>query len=124
MANTVTYATALTTMRDFAIANGFDNTEVIDKINALVAQKSKTNANKGKTEARKKNEVAAQNIIDVMNAQNVNEIDNKWVRDNIADINSPARATAVLNVAVDMGLLNRNIITKSATRNTCTYTLA
>lgn len=118
MATTTTYAVALTTIRDFAKANGFDNEEVIEKIDKLIAQKTKTRANTGKSEARKANERMAHDIVNVMEFGNIEVIDNKWVRDNIDGVNSPARATAVLNVATDMGLLKRNVIAKSASRNT------
>ena len=118
MATTITYASALTTIKTYAVEHGFDNTEVIEKIDKLILQKSKSKTNTGKSQARKANESMAQTIIEVMTANDVNVIDNKWVRDNIDGVNSAARATAVLNVATDMGLLTRNVIRKSASRNT------
>lgn len=123
MATTTTYAVALTTIKDFAINAGFDNDEVIAKIDNLIKQKSKRNAKDGKSAARVKNEDTATNVVDVARAQNVERIDNKWVRENIEGVNSPARATAVLNAAVDLGLIERHIVAKSATRNELYYTI-
>ena len=123
MANTITYAQALTTIRDFATENGFDNKEVLDKVNKLIEQKTKVRANAGKSKARKANEIAAQQIVDIMKEKGLQYIDNKWVRDNIDGVNSAARATAVLNVATDMNLLHMNVIARSASRNTFTFTL-
>lgn len=123
MANTITYAQALTTIRDFATENGFDNKEVLDKVNKLIEQKTKVRANAGKSKAREANEIAAQQVVDIMKEKGLQYIDNKWVRDNIDGVNSAARATAVLNVATDMNLLHRNVIAKSASRNTFTFTL-
>lgn len=123
MANTITYAQALTTIRDFATENGFDNKEVLEKINKLIEQKTKVRTNTGKSKARKANEVAAQQVVSIMKEKGLQYIDNKWVRDNIDGVNSAARATAVLNVATDMNLLHRNVIARSASRNTFTFTL-
>lgn len=124
MANTVTYANALATIRDYAVENGFDNKEVIEKINNLIKQKTKTKANTGKSKARKDNEETVKAVVNLMRETGVTEIDNKWLRENVEGVNSPARATAVFNAGVDMGTFVRNVHTKSATRNTLTYTLA
>lgn len=123
MANTITYANALATIRDFAVDNGFDNDEVVEKINKLIEQKTKTKANTGKSKARKDNENVVTEVVKLMNDMDVHEVDNKWLRENVEGINSPARATAVFNAGVDMGVFQRNVHTKSATRNTLTYTL-
>ena len=123
MANTITYANALATIRDFAVENGFDNDEVVEKINKLIEQKTKTTANTGKSKARKDNEETVKAVVNLMREVGATEIDNKWLRDNVEGINSPARATAVFNAGVDMGMFNRNVHQKSATRNTLTYTL-
>ena len=123
MATTITYAVALATLKDFAVSAGFDNEEVIDKVDKLIAQKTRARVNTGKSKARKANEELAQCIVDTMLHDGVVSIDNRWVRENIDGVASPARATAVLNVAVEMDLLHRNIVAKSATRNVCTYTL-
>ena len=56
-----------------------------------------------------------------MARHNVTTINNKWVRDNINGVNTAARATAVLKVAVDLGYLTSEVIQKSATRSELTY---
>lgn len=128
MATTTTYAVALTTIKDFAINAGFDNTEVIEKINKLIEQKSKSKAKDGKSDARKLNETIANDVVARMVNENVNRIDNKWVRENFPTLpdgknNSAARATAILNAAVDLELIERHIVAKSATRNELYYTI-
>lgn len=123
MANTLTYAVALDIIMAFAKEHDFDNEEVMNKLTTLRNQKA-TKAGAGKkSDARKKNEVLAQSVIDTMLAKDASEIRAGWVKDNVDGINTPAKATAVLNVAVDMGLLTRNVIAKSATRNEYVYTI-
>ena len=123
MANTLTYAVALDIIMAFAKEHDFNNEEVMNKLATLRNQKAaKAGAGK-KSDARKKNEVLAQNVIDTMLAKDASEIRAGWVKDNVDGINTPAKATAVLNVAVDMGLLTRNVIAKSATRNEYVYTI-
>lgn len=127
MATNVTYASALTTILTYATDNGFDNEEVVAKINALIAQKSKTRANNGKTKARKMNEDIARDIVKAMHDNNVEVIDNKWVRDMFPILpdgkdNNAARTTAILNAGCEEGILQRHVTAKSATRNTLTFT--
>ena len=123
MATNVTYATALVSMRDFALSAGFDNSEVIDKVNKLIDQKSTISARKGKTQARKDNESIAHDLVEAMRDNGVTTIQNKWVRDNFNSAFKPAKVTAILNVAVELGLLERDIVAKSASRNELYYNL-
>lgn len=118
----ITYVSALTTVLDYAKNNGFDNNEVIEKVQKLIDQKNKVKTPSGKSIARKTNEAIADLLIGEMDVKNVTKVDNKWVRDNVEGVNTAAKATAVLNVAVDMGLLERHMEPKSATRNTLYYT--
>lgn len=118
----ITYVSALTTILDYAKNNGFDNNEVIEKVQKLIEQKTKAKTPSGKSIARKTNEAIADLLIGEMDVKNVTKVDNKWVRDNVEGVNTAAKATAVLNVAVDMGLLERHMEPKSATRNTLYYT--
>lgn len=123
MATNVTYATALVSMRDFALSAGFDNSEVIEKVNKLIEQKSTTSARKGKTQARKDNESIAHDLVAAMRDSGVTTIQNKWVRENFNSAFKPAKVTAILNVAVELGLLERDIVAKSASRNELYYNL-
>lgn len=128
MANTVTYANALASIRDFAVDNGFNNDEVVKKINKLIEQKTKTKTNNGKSDARKMNEDIAKDVAKVATENDVDKITNKWVRDNFPVLpdgknNNAARATAILNAGVDLELLERHIVAKSATRNELYYTV-
>lgn len=123
MATNVTYATALVSMRDFALSAGFDNSEVIEKVNKLIDQKSTTSARKGKTQARKDNESIARDLVNAMRDAGVTTIQNKWVRENFNSAFKPAKVTAILNVAVELGLLERDIVAKSASRNELYYNL-
>lgn len=119
----VTYASALTTMKDFAVNAGFDDTEVIEKINNLIAQKSKTSANKEESEAHKEAVQRAKELHDIMLEQGVTTIDNKYVRDHVMFVDSAPKATSVLKAAVELGFLKKEIVQKSATRNVLSFTL-
>ena len=124
MANTVTYAVALKSAIDFLKSNGYDNEDVIAKLEKLASQKA-TKSNTGKkSPARAKNEELAQILVQTMRDANVDEIRAAWVRDNVEGINTVPKAVAVLNVANDMGLLITEKRAKSATRNELIYKLA
>jgi len=124
MANNVTYFTALTTAIDFMESHDFDNADVIEKLKALAKQKA-TKGNTGKKSAtREKNEDFANALANAMRDAEVDEIRAAWVRDNVDGINTIAKAVAVLNVAVDMGLVVTEKRAKSATRNELFYKLA
>ena len=124
MATTTTYASALLTAIKFMEDNGFDNKEVMDKLQKLYAQKS-PKGNKGeKSQARKDNEKFAKTLVDTMREKDADSIRVGWVRDNIEGVNSPAKAVAVLNVAVELGLVTRETVKKSATRSEFVYHLA
>lgn len=120
---TITYVSALTSVLNFAKDNGFDNEEVITKVQKLIDQKGKGKTPNGKSQARKANEKLAEVLADTMRSHNLFTFDNKHVREYVEGINTAAKATAVLNVAVDMGLVERQIVAKSATRNEIMYTL-
>ena len=122
MASNITYASALTTIIEFATENGFDNQDVMDKLITLRDQKATTKNGK-KSDAREENERLAKEVINAMQHQNLTEIRATWVRDNIVGVNSVPKATAVLTVAVDMGLLNKIVVNKSATRNELVYVI-
>ena len=122
MASTITYASALNTIIEFATENGFDNQDVMNKLITLRDQKATTKKGK-KSDARKENEQLAQEVINAMQHHNLTEIRATWVRDNIIGVNSVPKATAVLTVAVDMGLLNKIVVNKSATRNELLYVI-
>lgn len=120
---TITYVSALTSVLNFAKDNGFDNEEVIAKVQKLIDQKGKGKTPNGKSQARKANEKLAEALVDTMRNRNLSTFNNKLVREYVEGINTAAKATAVLNVAVDMGLVERQIVAKSATRNKIVYTL-
>ena len=121
--NKTTYLSALNTIKAFAVDNGFEDADVLAKIDTLIAQKS-PKGNKGeKSKARKDNEVFARALIAAMESHNVNDIEAAWVKNNIDGINSPAKAVAVLNVANDMGLLVCKRVEVSATRSKLVYSL-
>jgi len=124
MATTTTYASALFTAIKFMESKGFDNKEVMDKLQKLYDQKS-PKGNKGeKSQARKDNEKFAQTLADTMREKDADGIRVGWVRDNIEGVNSPAKAVAVLNVAVELGLVTRETVKKSATRSEFVYHIA
>ena len=124
MANNVTYFTALTAAIDFMEWNNYDCTEVIDKLKTLAKQKAtKTNTGK-KSATRKKNEDFANALVDAVRNSGIDEFRAAWVRDNVEGINTVAKAVAVLNVAVEMGLIVSEKRAKSATRNEMIYKLA
>jgi hypothetical protein len=123
MASNVTYVSALTTIIEFAKTNNFDNTEVLEKLEKLRDQKATRNNTGRKSPARKENEILAKAIVEKMIAKDAAEIRAAWVRDNVDGINTIPKATAVLNVAIDMGLIEKTVIAKSATRNECVYSL-
>jgi len=124
MANKITYASAIATIVEFAKANGFDNKEVIEKMEKLYAQKlSKGNTGK-KSAARKANEELAEKVATRMRAMNVDTIRAAWVRDNVDGINTVPKAVAVLNVAVDLGVLQSEAVQKTPTRKELVFHLA
>lgn len=121
--NKTTYLSALTTIKQFATDNGFDNADVLAKINALIAQKSPKGKSGEKSPTRKANEKLARNIVAAMKRANADDIEAAWVKNNVDGINSPAKAVAVLNVANDMGLLVCKRVEVSATRSKLVYSL-
>lgn len=123
MANAITYAAALDSIITFATNNGFDNQEVIDKLKTLRSQKETKSKAGQKSQAREDNEKLANTIVEAMIKANVNEVRAAWVKDNVDGINTTPKATAVLKVAIDMGILEKNIVQKSATRSELSYTL-
>ena len=123
MATKVTYLSALTTIKQFATDNGFDDADVLAKIDALIAQKSPKGNNGKKSPVRKANENLARDIIAAMKSHNADDIEAAWVKNNVDGINSPAKAVAVLNVANDMGLLVCKRVEVSATRSKLVYSL-
>lgn len=120
--NKVTYASALTTIKNFAIEAGFDNTEIIEKIDNLITQKSKA-PNAKESEAHKEAVERAKELVSIMREKNITTIDNKFVRDHVMFVDSAPKATSVLKVAVELGYLKREVVQKSATRNVLSYTL-
>ena len=123
MATTITYANALTTLKAFALDNGFDNTEVIEKIDKLIAQKA-TKTNNRKSKARVANEQLANELVQLMQKKGVNEIRAAWVRENLQGVSTSPKAVAVLNAATDLGLLHKHTIRKSETRNEFLFTIS
>lgn len=122
MATTTTYASALTTMRTFAINHGFNDADVLAKIDKLIAQKASKRTD-AKSKVRLANEGLANELVKLVRAANVDKFTNAWVRDNMNDVATAAKATAVLNAAVDLRLVERHVVAKSATRNELFYTL-
>lgn len=123
MATTITYALALTTIKNFAIEKGFNDKDVIDKIDKLIAQKTTKSKSGTKSKARETNEKIARDVAKLMIAKNVTEIRASWVRDNMPTVASVPKAVAVLNAATEEGILIQKIIKKSPTRNEFVYTL-
>lgn len=121
---TITYASALTTIKAFAIEQGFDNEEVIEKIDKLIAQKATKTTSGKKSRARINNEQLANVLVATMREKGVNEIRAAWVRENLDSVNTAPKAVAVLNAATDMGLLTKSTIKKSETRNEFVFTLS
>lgn len=123
MATTITYALALTTIKDFAVEHGFDNDEVIAKVDKLIAQKAPKGKAGSKSKARKANEDTAREVAELMRKQGVDQIKAAWVRDNIATVASVPKAVAILNAAAEEGILVQKVIAKSPTRNEFVYVL-
>lgn len=121
---TITYASALTTIKAFAVEQGFDNAEVIEKIDKLIAQKATKTTSGKKSRARINNEQLANVLVATMREKSVNEIRAAWVRENLDSVNTAPKAVAVLNAATDMGLLTKSTVKKSETRNEFVFTLA
>lgn len=121
---TITYASALTTIKAFAIEQGFDNAEVIEKIDKLIAQKATKTTSGKKSRARINNEQLANVLVATMREKGVTEIRAAWVRENLNSVNTAPKAVAVLNAATDMGLLKKSTVKKSETRNEFVFTLS
>jgi len=119
----ITYASALDTIKAFALEHGFDNVEVIEKIDTLIAQKSKTSANKKESDAHKEAVERANELVSIMREKGVTTIDNKFVRDNVMFVDSAPKATSVLKAAVELGYLKKEVVQKSATRSVLSFTL-
>lgn len=124
MATTITYATALSTIIDFAKANGFEDTEVLAKVEKLRDQKATHKTNGGKSKARQDNELLAQQVADAIRANSLDEVRASWVREHVNGINTVPKAVAVLNAGVDAGILKSRVVAKSATRNELLYSVA
>lgn len=123
MATNVTYAKALITIKDFAVANGFNDEEVINKIDKLIIQKDTRGKTGKKSSARVENEKTARVIAETMRTNGIDEIKASWVRDNISGVNTVPKAVAILNAAIDEGILVVHKVEKSATRNELFYRL-
>lgn len=123
MATKVTYAQAIDSIVKFAKDNGYDDIEVLNKMEVLFKQKATKNTTNGKSKARVENERIAQTVADEMRNRGINEIRAAWVKDNIVGVNTVPKAVAVLNAATDAGILKQTVIAKSATRNELVYTL-
>ena len=121
---TITYFTALTTAIDFLKSNNFNNDEVIEKLTILRNQKATKAKNGKKSEARTKNEELAKNVADAIRNSDESEVRAVWVRDHVDGIATPAKAVAVLNVGVDLGILKSRKVEKSATRSELLYSVA
>ena len=123
MATKITYFAALSSVIDFLKANDFDS-EVVERLETLKAQKA-TKTNTGtKSKARVENERLAHQLIDTMRAENVTEIRAAWVRENLEGVNTAPKAVAVLNAATDLNLLTKSVVAKSPTRNEFVFTLS
>lgn len=120
---TTTYYTALSTILEFAKANGFDNEEVIEKVTRLRDQKATKSKTGQKSKTRQANEVLAKSIVATMREHGVSEVKAAWVRDNVDGINTPAKAVAVLNAGMDAGIFSTRRVAKSATRSELVYIL-
>ena len=123
MANTITYATALTTIIDFAKANGFEDADALAKVEKLRDQKATRKGVNGKSDARKANEETAREVADKMRALGIDTIRAAWVRENIANVNTVPKAVAILNAATEEGILVAEKVEKSKTRNELVYHL-
>ena len=124
MATTTTYFTALSTAIDFLNEHGFDNQEVIDKLTTLKNQKATKAKNGKKSETRTKNEELAKSVADAIRNNDESEVRAVWVRDHVDGIATIAKAVAVLNVGVDLGILRSRKVEKSATRSELLYSIA
>lgn len=120
MATTITYASALSDMREFAIAHGYDNSAVIEKVDALIFQK--TSKTRKKSAARVENERLAAIVAAAMLKKGVFDIPSRWVAENVPEVTSARRAVAILNAGVDMGIITRRSHKKTATRSEFRYT--
>ena len=121
---TITYFAALSTAIDFLKSNEFDNEEVIEKLTTLRNQKA-TKAKSGKkSETRTKNEELAQSVADAIRNNDESEVRAVWVRDHVDGIATTAKAVAVLNVGVELGILKSRKVEKSATRSELLYSVA
>ena len=119
-----TYFAALSAIVEFAVANGYDNQEVIDKVCKLRDQKA-TKAKSGqKSAARKANETLAVAVADAIRNSGEPEVKAAWIRDHVDGINTTPKAVAVINVGVDMGILKSRRVQKSATRFELAYSVA
>lgn len=117
-----TYFAALSAAIDFLNDHDFDNVEVIDKLNALRAQKAtKTKENK-KSAARVKNEELAHIVADAIR-EHGGEVRASWIRDNVSEIATTPKAVAVLNVGVELGIIQNRKVEKSATRSELLYSV-
>lgn len=121
MASNVTYASALADIREFAVSHGYDNTEVIEKIDALIFQK--TSRTRKKSSRRIHNEKLAVELVELMKRVGADDVVCAWVTQNFDGVSSSRAAVPVLNVAVDEGLLERYAVQKSATRSEFHYKL-
>jgi len=119
-----TYFSALNTAIGFMESHGYTDADVLKKLAKLRDQKATKAKTGAKSVTRTKNEALAQTLADTMREEGVDEIRAAWVRDNLAEVTTVPKAVAILNVAVDMGLLTSETRAKSATRNELVYKLA
>jgi len=119
-----TYFDALSAIVNFAVANGFDNQEVIDKVCKLRDQKATKSKSGQKSAARKANEELAVAVANAIRNSGEPEVKASWIRDHVDGINTTPKAVAVINVGVDMGILKSRRVEKSATRFELAYSVA
>lgn len=120
---TITYAVALSNAINVLKEHTPEDTATINKLTDLYKQKTKKRETTEKSDARKTNEGIVDNLLVIARQQNLEQINNKWLRENVDGVKSPAHATAVLKLAVNMGKLTPHTVQKSATRNELFFTL-
>ena len=120
---TITYAIALSNAINALKEHTPEDTATINKLTDLYKQKTKKRETTEKSDARKTNEGIIENMLVIAREHGLEQINNKWLRENVEGVRSPSHATAILRLAVNMGKLTVHPVKKSASRNELFFTL-
>ena len=101
--NKVTRANATTEIVEFAKANGYDNAEVLEVMDKIVASFNRKPAEKQVSKARIKNENVVEKLWKL--AQNVDSFTWKWAVENLNDpeVQTSQKIVAIMRLGIELG---------------------